>query len=178
MGQSPEPGSTCQQNGRGAAAQFGIEPQFEPDAGHLREGGPEVGGNTAAVSLYLLTQGSHGNQHTATTNRFYQYYTLYNMETQAGSTVLYLNNFQALHTCTYMYIDSCYSTILLILCTCTYVHVHVHTCTYIHISKVQWINTCTGTCSLIAVLLYSRMLVVLKLTKSIHIHLATGSKMM
>ena len=46
----------------GTTAQFGIEPQLEPDAGHLGNGWSEVRRDTATEGLHLLTQWCHGNQ--------------------------------------------------------------------------------------------------------------------
>ena len=51
----------------GTRAQFGIEPEFEPDGGYLGDGRSNMRRNTAADGLHLLTQWCHGNQHTEET---------------------------------------------------------------------------------------------------------------
>lgn len=47
------------------SAQFGIEPQLEPDTGDLGDGWSEMRGHTATDGLHLLAKRGHRHQSTA-----------------------------------------------------------------------------------------------------------------
>ena len=56
--------SLGEEEGRRAGSESVVEPEFEPDAVHLRHSGADVGRLTTAHRVYLLTQRSHGDKDT------------------------------------------------------------------------------------------------------------------
>lgn len=62
----PEPVSLGKEQGGRTTPQLAVQPQLEPDTVHLCHRRAQMRWHTATQQLDLLTQGSHGNQHTDT----------------------------------------------------------------------------------------------------------------